>query len=272
MSSLIHSSSNIKQGQGSGDSEVFDLGKYIKNSLKKTYRPDVSKCLREIGQAFDQYTDYDCLLNKMTNESIRELEESISRIKFDRKRFTRFITCGREEAAKHSAAYFTYGEFGGDYGYFENYQQFTEQQKEWLEEYTECCYYNGQPCGRHQHEQHNDYEDCECVLGREYSSLVMYELDEEEEKRLDVWKQEVIWYLTTDYQEGEENEERIRYSSHERYYSLHDIKKSSLEYCHHQNKEKNKDCPDCEKIFAYEGKNPLITGNIYIRPVTDDEC
>ena len=129
MSSLTHSSSNIKQNQESRGSEVFDLRKYIKNSLKKTYRPDVLKCLREIGQAFDEYTDYDCLLTKMNNESIRELEESISRIKFDRKRFTRFITCDREEAAKHPASYFTYGEFGGDYGYFENYQKFTEQQR-----------------------------------------------------------------------------------------------------------------------------------------------
>ena len=270
MSSLTHSSSNIKQVQESGDSEVFDLGKYIKNSLKKTCR-ERSKCLQEIGQAFNQFTNYDCLLKKMTNESIRELEESISRIKFDRKRFTQFITCDREEAVKHSASYFTYGEFGGDYGYFENYQQFTEQQKEWLEGYPECCYYNGQPCGRHQHEQNNDYEDCECVLGREYSSLVMYELDEEEEKRLDVWKQDILWDLKEDYQKGDENKNKV-FDYDDRYYSLHDIKKESLNCCQHQNKEENKDCPDCEKIFAYDGKNPLISGNIYIRPVTDDEC
>jgi hypothetical protein len=260
--------SNMKNNK-TNNSETFDLTKHIQNLLKKSsFGKENHKCLQEICKAFDQYTDYDYLIKELSDESIRELEESISRIKFDRKRFTKFITCDREEASKHPAAYFTYGEYGGDYGYFENYENFNEQQKEWLQEYKECCYYNGQPCGRYQHEENNDYEDCECVLGREYSSLVLYELDEEEEKRLGVWKQDILWYLNGDYQKGDENYDE-GYAHNECYYSLHNIKKDALKYCQHKNKQENKDCQDCDKIFTYDGQKPLISGNIHINPVTN---
>ena len=126
----------------------------------------------------------------MSNNAIRELSDAICDVRFYRKRFTNFVSCSREEANKpaddtRSVGYFTWGEFGGEYGYFKHITKLTEEQEEWLNDYKECCYYNGQPCERWQHEEsHRWDEDCECVLGKEYSSLVLYELDEEEEKRL----------------------------------------------------------------------------------------
>ena len=41
----------------------------------------------------------------------------------------------------------------------------------WIEEHPECCYHYGQPCYCWQCDE--DSEDCECVLGREYYSLVL---------------------------------------------------------------------------------------------------
>lgn len=175
--------------------EDFDITNYIKYQLEGNpyCRLKERKCLEGIGKALSEYLDYENIVKEMNNYSIKELKGAINRVQFQRKSFTKFIVCSREEANKEetqlrSKGYFTYGEFGGDYGYFQHKKELTEEQKEWLEEHTECCYYHGQPCWVWQKEEPDDWdEDCECHLGREFSSLVMYELDEEEEKRLDVW-------------------------------------------------------------------------------------
>ena len=57
-------------------------------------------------------------------------------------------------------------------------------------------------------------EDCECRLGRDFSSLVLYELDEEEEKRLGVWQQDIKWSLNG--------------CEYDYYYSLEDLKRTPV--------------------------------------------
>ena len=61
----------------------------------------------------------------MSDSALTELKDAINRVQFQRKSFTKFITSSREEAAKEetelrSVGYFTYGEYGGDYGYFQH--------------------------------------------------------------------------------------------------------------------------------------------------------
>jgi hypothetical protein len=247
-------------------SKEFNLTNYIKAQLDDksdnygVRREKKNKCLKEIGMAMNEYLDYEKILVSMSDSSIRELKNAISRIRFSRKSFTKFITCQREEAAKdetelRSKGYFTYGEYGGDYGYFQHKSKLTEQQKEWFNEHIECCYYHGQPCGVWQKEEPDSWdEDCECRLGREYSSLVVYELDEEEEKRLGVWKQDIVWSLNG---YGDIN------INH--YYSLEKIKKDALEEYEQEN-----DCNGMAKILSYLGKKDLNIGNINIKVINNN--
>jgi hypothetical protein len=173
--------------------DKFDLTKYIKSQLDNN---DKSKeCLQDIGKSFEQYTNFHNLLDSMDDNSIRELHEAILDVQFFRKRFTKFVTCSREEANKpsdntRSIGFFTYGEYGGEYGYFKHLRKLTEKEEGWLEEYRECCYYNGQPCARWQDHENNIDEDCECVMGKEQSCLILYELDEEHEKNMGVGNSE----------------------------------------------------------------------------------
>ena len=222
------------------------------------------KCMEDIGSCFDENSNFDSMIKKMSNAALENLADEISREQFHRKRFTDFVICDRQEAAKpanenRSQGYFTYGEFGGEYGYFKHRKKLTEEEEEWLEEHTECCYYHGQPCWVWQKEESDFWdEDCECRLGREYSSLCVYELDEEEEKRLDIWKQEIIWHLDTEYS-GVEKE---NYSYDNRYYSLEEIKQDALAYCDNP---KHRD-----KISNYDGKINLIAGKINIQTIYDN--
>ena len=241
--------------------DYSNLTKYIKTELNKN-KESSKKCLQNIGKTFDQHTNFHHMLDSMSDRIIRELKESIEEVQFFRKRFTKFISCTREEANKpaddtRSIGYFTYGEFGGEYGYFKHLRKLTDLEQEWLDEYKECCYYNGQPCARWQDEEGNTGEDCECELGREYSSLVLYELDEEEEKRLGLWKQDIVWYLDTTYYELKTRS----YSSGDRYYSLTDVKKDALINC--------VDEKTCQKIFKYDGKQDFIDGILRIYSITD---
>jgi hypothetical protein len=246
--------------------ESFDLTSYIKKELD---RKDVRltkrdcyrrECLKNIGKAFNQYLSYENLLKDMDDRSIKELKNAISRVQFDRKSFTEFISCSREEADKEainlrSKGYFTYGEFGGEYGYFQHKKELTEEQKEWFDEHKECCYYHGQPCYVWQKEEHDDWdEDCECHLGREYSTLCIYELDEDEEKRLGIWKQEITWTLNGyggEYQDC--------------YYSLEQLKKDALEDLNEIHDTLRK------KILSYNGKEDLNEGNINIKVKKNSE-
>ena len=219
------------------------------------------KCLKDIGKSLSQYTNFHDMLSTMNDNAISDLHDAIINVKFFRKRFTEFVTCSREEANKpaddtRSIGYFTYGEFGGEYGYFKHLRKLTEEEEEWLNEYTECCYHNGQPCERWQDEEDAD-EDCECVLGKEYTSLVLYELDEEEEKEMGIWKQDIVWYLDITY-----HEKKTPYHSRDdRYYSLTHVKKDALTDCDNEK--------TCEKIFKYDGNQDFIEGNLRIYSITD---
>ena len=168
----------------------IDITSYIKSQLECN-RHIKNKCLEGIGKGLNEYVDYDIIVNQLSERSLYELKGSISRVRFERNSFTKFVISSREDANKEetdlrSIGYFTYGEFGGEYGYFQHKQKLTQEQKDWLEEYKECCYYHGQPCQGNQDETAD--ESCECILGREYTSLVLFELDEEEEKRYGIWK------------------------------------------------------------------------------------
>jgi hypothetical protein len=241
----------------------LDLTKYIKLQLDDNGRKE--KCLQDIGKSFDQYINYHNMLDSMDDNSISELQEAIISVQFFRKHFTDFVTCDREEANKpannnRSIGFFTCGEFGGEYGYFKHLRKLTDQEEKWLEEYKECCYYNGQPCARWQDDENNAGEDCECILGREYSTLILDELDEQHEKDMGVWKQEIIWYLDTNYNKDEP--ENDYFSPHDRYYSLTEVKKDAVNNC--------EDEKVIEKIFQYKGVDTFKQGNIMIKCVRDD--
>ena len=244
----------------------FNLSKYIKNELdtnsSKESKQRANKCLEEIGKSLGEYTNFHKIFGEMSDNTLRELHNAIIDVKFHRKRFTDFVTCTREEANKpaddtRSIGYFTYGEYGGEYGYFKHRRKLTDFEQEWLEEHTECCYYNGQPCERWQDENGNADEDCECELGKEYGSLILYELDEDHEKEMGVWKQDIVWYLDTSYEKDQETE----YSSGDRYYSLTNVKKDAITSCD--------DEEYCEKIFKYDGNQDFIQGNIRIYSIRD---
>ena len=246
----------------------FNLSKYIKNELdtnsSKESKQRASKCLEEIGKSIGEYTDFHKILNKMSDSAIRELHNAVIDVKFYRKRFTDFVTCTRQEAEKpsddtRSIGYFTYGEYGGEYGYFKHRRKLTDFEQDWLIEHTECCYYSGQPCANLQDKNGNG-EHCECVLGREYSSLILYEIDEDREKEMGVWKQDIIWYLDTSYYE-KKDQETLYYSSGDRYYSLTNVKKDAIISCD--------DEEYCERIFKYDGNQDFIQGNIRIYSIRD---
>ena len=242
----------------------LDLTKYIKSKLDNN---DTSKkCLQDIGKSFDQYINYHNMLDKMNDYSISELYDAIVDVQFFRKRFTQFVTCSREEANKpaddtRSIGLFTYGEYGGEYGYFKHLRKLTDQEEEWLEEYKECCYYGGQPCARWQDENGNAGEDCECVMGKEQACLILYELDEQHEKEMGVWKQEKFWYLNT-YYNPNDNENDF-FLDFDRYYSLAEVKKAAIKNC--------EDESVLEKLFQYDGNDTFKQGNIKIKCVTDDD-
>ena len=137
------------------------------------------QCLKEVGSALnkDRYFDLDSMVKAMDDDTMRRLEEALHRVKWDKKRFCQWVTCSKKEAFKqkssvtHSTGYKLEGEFGGEYGYFKYLKPLTEEQEEWVSEFPECCYYSGQPCQGNQ--DGTAEEDCECLLGREYGSLVL---------------------------------------------------------------------------------------------------
>ena len=253
----------------------INLTEYIKSQLdtldyknNQEYNNNKKRakiCLQDIGKSLGQYTNFHDMLNSMSNEAIRELDDAICDVKFHRKRFTDWVNCTREKAAEQleddetrTKGYFTYGEFGGEYGYFKHRRKLTDLEKEWLEEYTECCYYNGQPCERWQDENGNCGEDCECVLGREYTSLILNELDIDEEKRLGVWQQDITWTLNG---YGGDNPDC--------YYSLDNLKKDALDIC-------DDPLEIYDEILLYDGKKSWSKRNINIKVInknseSDDE-
>ena len=155
----------------------------IEEKLKKGEK-DSRRCLDQMSLALNtnEYLDLYRLVYSMNENTLLRLEEAVEAVKFDKKRFCQWVSCGKREAKKkatkeRSIGYEVKGEFGGEFGYFKYLKPLTEEQEEWLEEYKECCYHYGQPCARWQDEENCCGEDCECVLGREYCSLMLTEIE-----------------------------------------------------------------------------------------------
>ena len=73
-----------------------NLTKHIKERIKS----DEKKCLKQIADGFDEYTNYHELVKHLSKYSLGELKDAIADIEFDRKRFTKWIKCSRKEADK----------------------------------------------------------------------------------------------------------------------------------------------------------------------------
>ena len=147
-------------------------------NIKEAMEKNEEECLKQIASLFDEYTNYRALVKHLSKEALRELKYAIEDIEFDQKRFTQWVTCTKKEANKpktemRSVGYYASGEYGEEYGYFKHKHPLTDDQEYWLENFAECCYYNGQPCERHQDENGNQDEDCECQLGKEYATLIV---------------------------------------------------------------------------------------------------
>lgn len=140
-----------------------------------------NKCLKEVGTALNKecYFDLDSMVEAMDDYTMERLEEAIERVKFNKTRFCQWESCTKKEALKmkesnkHSIGFKLEGEMseGDEYGYFKYLKPLSKEQKEWVYQYTECCYHSGQPCQGNQ--DGTAEEDCECILGREYASLIL---------------------------------------------------------------------------------------------------
>ena len=172
----------------------MNFSSFIEAKMKQGDK-EGNQCLKEIGSALnkERYLDLDSMVEAMNDDTMERLEEAIERVKFNKKRFCQWETCTKKEAQNkkachtHSTGYKTDGEFGGEYGYFKYLKPLTEEQEEWVSEFTECCYYYGQPCQRNQDGTAEFC--CECILGKEYASLILTPLgDEYAHIEADNWK------------------------------------------------------------------------------------
>ena len=175
ISSFIES--KLRQGASEGDACLEGIGKAINKSLQANY------------------CELDNMVKELDDNTLEELEEALHRVKWNKKKFCQWVPCCKSTAQKkksstsHSVGYKLEGEMseGGEYGYFKYLKPLTEEQEEWVSEFTECCYHNGQPCQGNQDGTAD--EDCECILGKEYYSLVLTPLgDEYGHIEADNWK------------------------------------------------------------------------------------
>jgi hypothetical protein len=159
----------------------------VRDFLEKILTGDMDEArpwMRAIGEAFstDPYMDFHPLLRAMPNRNLEELKEAVEEQAFTRRKFCRFKYCD-EKTARGRNGYALTGELDDEFGYFvgvkwddetRDYAEkpLSEDDLDRLGEYPECCYHYGQPCYRWQCDAGAD-EDCECVLGREYGSLVL---------------------------------------------------------------------------------------------------
>jgi hypothetical protein len=173
----------------------MNISSFIEAKMKQGDK-EGKQCLKEIGTALNKdhrYFDLDSMVKAMDDDTMERLEKAIERVKFNKKRFCQWETCTKKQALNmnachtHSTGYKLEGEFGGEYGYFKYLKPLTEEQEEWIIEFTECCYYSGQPCQGNQ--DGTAEEDCECILGKEYASLILTPLgDEYAHIKADNWK------------------------------------------------------------------------------------
>lgn len=146
--------------------------------------------LKAVGGSFNEYLEYGHMVKRMGTGAVRELEEAVDWVKFNRGKFCEFVHASRDEACDKPYAYAIRGECGDKTGYFRpvrwdeeslgfvEKEDLTDEEKRWLDEYPECVYHSGRPCARWELETGD--EDCECVLGREYYSLVLVPLGEDD--------------------------------------------------------------------------------------------
>lgn len=161
----------------------MNISSFIEAKMKQGDK-EGNQCLKEVGSALskDRYFDLDSMVKAMDDDTMRRLEEALHRVKWDKKSFCQWVTCSKKDAFKqkssvtNSTGYKLEGEFGGEYGYFKYLKPLTEEQEEWVSEFPECCYYSGQPCQGNQ--DGTAEEDCECILGKEYASLILTPLDD----------------------------------------------------------------------------------------------
>jgi hypothetical protein len=162
----------------------MNIGLFIEAKMKQGIK-EGNKCLKEVGNVLnkERYFDLDSMVEAMNDDTMERLEEAIERVKFNKKRFCQWESCSKKEALNikachtHSTGYQLEGELGGEYGYFKYLKPLTEEQEEWVSEFRECCYHSGQPCQGNQ--DGTAEEDCECILGREYASLILTPLGDE---------------------------------------------------------------------------------------------
>jgi len=175
------------------------ISTFIKAKLRQGAN-EGDACLKSIGKAINtslnaNYCELDNMVKELDDNTLEELEEALYRVKWNKKKFCQWVPCCKSTAQKkksstgHSVGYKLEGEMseGGEYGYFKYLKPLTEEQEEWVSEFTECCYHNGQPCQGNQ--DGTAEEDCECILGKEYYSLVLTPLgDEYGHIEADNWK------------------------------------------------------------------------------------
>ena len=164
----------------------MNFSSFIEAKMKQGDK-EGNQCLKEIGSALnkERYLDLDSMVEAMDDDTMERLKEAIERVKFNKKRFCQWESCTKKEALNmkachtHSTGYKLEGEMsdGENYGYFKYLKPLTEEQEEWIIEFTECCYYSGQPCQCNQ--DGTAEEDCECILGKEYASLILTPLGDE---------------------------------------------------------------------------------------------
>tara|TARA_B110000003_G_scaffold164222_1_gene164166 strand:+ start:1624 stop:2169 length:546 start_codon:yes stop_codon:yes gene_type:complete len=168
----------------------MEIGTFINAKLQHG-DSEGNECLKSIGKAINtslnaNYCELDNMVKELDDNTLEELEEALSRVKWNKKKFCEWVSCSKHTAEQtksqpeHSVGYKLEGEMseaGEDYGYFKYLKPLTEEQEEWVSEFTECCYYSGQPCQRNQ--DGTAEEDCECILGKEYYTLVLTPLGDE---------------------------------------------------------------------------------------------
>ena len=102
----------------------------------------------------------------MSEHTLRHLSRELREAIWEKKSFCVAVECTREEAlAKGELGGFKHGENGSGHFYFEpNSGDFTDEQIEWIQDHTACCYQQGQPCAQ-QLDDEWDGDPCECAMG-----------------------------------------------------------------------------------------------------------
>ena len=108
--------------------------------------------LKNIGTALNMVSEEGLykLIYSMDKKTIKKLKNALESVTFDKKKFCKWISCGKKEANKEankerSKGFQVESECGIEYGYFKYLKPLTQEQEEWLDKdnYPECCYHYG---------------------------------------------------------------------------------------------------------------------------------